>query len=244
MDSFWTTYSNYIIGIPTAILAILAVWISLRQWKKKRLEYSVIANESLLSYHDYLREELIIFFKNKKIKNLTLLHIEFENAGNEEILESDFYSQIIIYLGEQDMIIKVEIDDNMNLGVKAEVMQNTIHIDPLLLNPKDKFSLKILIDKEEKNMEFYTDCRIAGVEKVRLRPEINNELFYRLKLFILWALLIIYGFVFVAITYSYNVLNILYNNDLNTMIIFLISVPVIVFSFAALFGKYFSAFRK
>lgn len=83
-SSFWST-SN-IIGIPGLVLAAIAIpvslWIYFKQKNKKRLEYKVIANERLLSYHKDLEKELEITFKGERINNLLLLNLKFINSGN------------------------------------------------------------------------------------------------------------------------------------------------------------------
>lgn len=171
-NSFWVNYGEYIVGIPALIIGTaVTIWIFIRQKNIKKLEYRIIANESLLSYHKDLEKDLVILFKDKKIDNLAFLLLEFENTGNISIIKSDFDSNLDIKFKNYTAIFGIELINiypkNIDLNTIREI--DSFSIEPYLINPKDKFSVKILYDN--KSFDYEINARIAGVKEITKASE-------------------------------------------------------------------------
>lgn len=166
MDSFWLQYSDYIVGIPAIVLAIVAIWISLKQSRSKKLTYKIITKENLLSYSKEAQGKIEIFFDKNKIDALSLLVIEIQNAGSLPILKSDFDENLKIDFSSTILNNEVIQKEPKSLDIKTEVNENKSIIEffPFLFNPKDKFLIKFLLNTENPN--FSLDCRIIGLKKI------------------------------------------------------------------------------
>ncbi|MFN7115358.1 MAG: hypothetical protein ACK4TA_01080 [Saprospiraceae bacterium] len=174
MDSFWTQYSDYIVGIPAIVVSTaVAVWLFFKQKDIKRLSYIIRANENLLSYKKDLKKDLIILYKNQEIDNLFLLEIEFENMGNTPILKTDFDSNLKIIFRKTTSILSSEIGESFpkKLEISIKQLENQIEILPLLINPGDRFSLKFLLNENLRDVFFDIESRIAGVNKINITPQ-------------------------------------------------------------------------
>lgn len=196
MDSntFWTS-SNILTIIGIIVGAIIALWIFFKQKNRKRLEYKVIANESLLSYHKDVEKDLVILFQDKRIDNLALLILEFKNTGNIPVLKSDFESPLGINFKTPTRVFGTEVINAYpkNLDAFAIIELGGISISPCLINPKDKFSVKIIYDV--KKVDYEIDARIAGIQNIEQTKQQINVIE---KLAIIFVLMMFAGLLWIA----------------------------------------------
>jgi hypothetical protein len=207
MDSFWTTYSDYIVGIPALFISTaVAVWVFIKQKNVKRLEYKILANESLISYSKKIEDELVVTFGGKKVKNLLLLNLEIINSGNTPILKSDFDSNVRISFPDVNAILSIKaepIDPNYQypeIFIEVDSKKGRhIEVLPLLMNPMDSFSIKFLIDTDAKEVHFDIASRIVGIKSIQDNSNKNYRKSLRTFGFIYSFLLV--GFLF-SITFN------------------------------------------
>ncbi len=197
MDSFWTQYDSYILFVPTAILSIVAIWYTRKQLQKKRLEYKIVANENLLSYSQDLEKDLIITYKNNKVNNLVLFSILIQNTGNIPILRGDFDSDIKIQFVSINSIISAELtgDGLSNFDLVIDPKFKTLSIPPLLINPRDKIIMKVLIDSNSEMPFFVIESRIAGISKIK-KEEYSKRL-NSLSIGLIISFIILLCFIFI-----------------------------------------------
>ena len=182
-SSFWNVNITLLGLILTAIGIVIAIvipfWIYLKQKNIKRLEYKVLANESLLSYHKDLENNLKIIYLGQEIKTLSLLNLEFINTGNVPIQRSDFDQNIRISSPLCSSVISAVADcispNYQDPIISGPVEQtNYIEIHPLLINQNDHFTIKFLIDTNTKNINYDIDSRIIGIKKIeKFKERIN-----------------------------------------------------------------------
>ncbi|HFJ9506652.1 MULTISPECIES: hypothetical protein [Bacillus cereus group] len=130
----------------------------LKNRKRKRLEY-VILNKTPL--FNQLHSKMKIYFNNQEIKEGACLSIlTIENIGNEPIREDEFEKSKPLKInfirgdGAQAKIFDVEIYKSNPLEFDVEFeyteLEGTLAIKPILFNPKDYITLKLISTEFEK----------------------------------------------------------------------------------------------
>lgn len=140
-DPIW----QFIIGIIT-----LTVTVSLaaRSYSKS-ISYEIIAKTSLVNVASTSDKNRIRIFLDKKlIRNADLLLVKISNTGLLPIKTNDFESPLILSLGESARILDSEIYNfsPADLQIAYSTEKREIKVDPLLLNPKDSFTIKIIAE--------------------------------------------------------------------------------------------------
>jgi hypothetical protein len=157
-DPIW----QVVIGIITLVATI---WLAARSYSKK-LSYEIIAKTSLVSLAPASDENRIrIFLDKKPIKNAELLLVKITNTGLLPIKSNDFESPLFLSLGKSAKVLDTEIYNfsPANLQIKFSTQNNVIEIDPVLLNSRDSFTVKIIA---ESLSEIELNGRIVGVKDI------------------------------------------------------------------------------
>ena len=115
--------------------------------KQKRLGYSV--DTVPLVESDAVEGSLRIFFNDTELDNAFLIFIDIENIGSAAIPKSDFEVPLHVRMAENTRIVSAELTDS-NLREYAPIVETieegTLRISPVLLNPGDHFSVRLLVD--------------------------------------------------------------------------------------------------
>ena len=167
---------SFSIEILLGCLAVIAaitvpLIIYFLQKSKKRLAYEIVSNTQLVGVKSEVQNKIKIYYENKLVENVHLLLIRIINNGNQSISIGDFAKRIDINLGNNLNILTCEIlrqyPDNLDINVIK--MVDSIEIEPLLLNPKDNFTIKILLSDYKENFE--VSARIEGISKIEVYKE-------------------------------------------------------------------------
>jgi hypothetical protein len=154
-----------------AILALIAIAISILvfklQRKRKRLSYNIVIDTPLLSVREDIEGKLKITYQRKRVKNIRLVEINFSNTGNVPITTSDYERPLKVCYGDAASILTAEISnvEPSNLCATITSDTNSYTISPVLLNPKDSISVRVLLSDYDRN--FTIDTRIIGIFKVQ-----------------------------------------------------------------------------
>jgi hypothetical protein len=164
-DPVWQSL-GVIVG---AVLALVAIIISLRQWQRKSLVYEVISKENIVRVADHsVGSELQISYPGKPVKDLHLITVKFINSGNTEIRPEDYVRQVSLNFGENSEILGNKIleqePNNLGLKINHEKSQEALLVDPVLLNRRDFFTIQALVTGFQ---SVNTNGRIAGVTRIR-----------------------------------------------------------------------------
>lgn len=159
-----------VIQIVSAVVTILslfaAIYFYLRGRKIKMLSYFIMDNFEIVQVAEKLKDRIEIFVDGKKATKCYLKAIKFINNGNEPIQVSDFNKPIKLYFGEEAEIYEYTITgikpDNLEVEITNHI--NSLEIMPLLLNPLDSFSLRVLVNSTD---ELNVTGRIAGVPEIK-----------------------------------------------------------------------------
>ena len=143
---------NFSIEILLGFLAVIAaitvpLIIYFLQKSKKRLAYEVVSNTQLVGVKSEVQNKIKIYYENKLVENVHLVSIRLINSGNQPISIEDFARPINIKLGSNTNILTCEVLEKnpKDLDIVISKMQNSVKIQPLLLNPNDSLTLNILL---------------------------------------------------------------------------------------------------
>lgn len=147
---FLKQYVVTILGI--IISATIAITIYLKNKKRKELGYKITSYKPIVGK---LNKDIKIFYKeeNEITDTLHTVTVTFTNIGNEPIKREDFDKSVKIILKKDDslgepVVYDVSVDEKKPKDIEVEVYNNKFGEEvgflPLLLNPKEEFSLNIL----------------------------------------------------------------------------------------------------
>lgn len=187
MIEFLKEWGDYIATFfGTIVAAYVAIRLSRQQTKDKKLAYKVITSEDILSYSQDIQDNLEINYNNQRVDNLSLFIVSIINIGGIPIEKSDFEDRIYLEFDSNDAIVDAEVTNckPKNLNIQIQEYQNSIGIEPCLINPKDKFDLKILLKNEVGNYSF--DVRISGISEIEeLKAEESESMSLNWMIYIL-----------------------------------------------------------
>ena len=159
-----------LVGVVLAGLSLLAtIVIFLLQKNKKRISYEVLAKTSLRTTREKLEGKIKILYYDKEVTNVKFVEIKIINTGNIGIPATDYERPLTIRFAESTTILSAEVIETNpdTLTTSTSVDNSDIIIQPILMNSKDYFVLKIITSNLDED-DFRVDARIKDV------PEINR----------------------------------------------------------------------
>jgi hypothetical protein len=174
-----------------ALIGILAIMLSLyifkRQGRLKKLSFEIITNSALVNVKDDVKSKMQILFDNKPVNDLRLLIIRIINSGNEPIVKSDYETPINVEFSDKSEVLETDVIKVLPESMKVQIGNKgkAISIEPLLLNPGDSITIKILLTNLHGNLNVF--CRIAGVKEItRLGSDNSSISTFRTDLFFVY----------------------------------------------------------
>ncbi len=161
--------------IVPVIIAIVALWPQLNDFlKKKSLSYTVIESSKLLQNKGSIESQAKIIIGENTFTNPYVSYLEIENTGDIPIKKDDFEKPIFITTSSTNLLLYNVVDKfPNNLDVKLDNKDDTLVIEPLLLNAGDKIKIQFVSD-EKPVFDVFT--RIIGIREVK-------KLFVKIKPF-------------------------------------------------------------
>lgn len=150
-----------------AILTAITIALYFQWWRnRKKLSYDVLTKTSLLFASAEIKNELQVLYKGEPVEHLYLLVIKIINDGYQPIKKDDFEKPLSFIFSENSEFISFEIVRTQpnNLNVETSLKGNKLFIEPLLLNSKDSFEIKLLLNSDIAS--FNPDARIVGVKAI------------------------------------------------------------------------------
>lgn len=149
-------------------IAAIVVSFAIYRWQRQRraLTYHVKSAYPLLKSTEELQGRLSVQVDGVAIRNIDVMFLEVQNAGNQPISRNDFDVPFAIEFKPPTYIISAVVDSEepSNLGVNLEVVEHKVTLRPILLNPSDKFTLKLLLSSDSK--EYRVLGRVIGVKDI------------------------------------------------------------------------------
>ncbi|TPF18445.1 hypothetical protein [Priestia megaterium] len=146
----------------TLVTSTIAITIYFKNKKTKQLSWDIYSWSPIVTK---LNHDIKIYYKDIKeiTDDLNMVLIKFKNTGNEPIKKDDFENDLFLKLLDSK-VYDVNVSETKPEGLPIEVYKDenevVIGIKPLLLNPKDEFTIKLLTDKLIP--EFMISTRIVG----------------------------------------------------------------------------------
>jgi hypothetical protein len=185
--SFSDLWESPVWSVGATILTALAIGVSIyffiKQRQRKRLTYGVTITE-LVSVHGDAKDKIEIFYEREIVERVHLVEVTLKNTGNVAIPASDYEVPFSVGLGEGAEVLTAEVVRTEPAGLTAELefvkeprerdrnadeqsvenVASTVTLKPLLLNPGDQLTIKILVADFVGEPEF--DHRIIGVSRL------------------------------------------------------------------------------
>lgn len=180
MTDSMLAFGALVVGILTLGATI---FIYLRQRTKKRLVYEVITNGALITTNYEIPEiqRIKIYLGERPVKDVKLVVLRFANIGNVPIRSVDIEEEVYLDFGSVAEIINAEvveaINDSLKTSIELKVNKGRITLSKFLLNDKDWFSLKLLINQFTEALP-QPRGRIIGIQDIELsvpEPTTRNE---------------------------------------------------------------------
>jgi hypothetical protein len=152
------------LGAVLAVVSILlAIFLYFRSRQKKSLSYEVISQYPLISVDDEIKGRLKILLDGMSVQDVHLLIIKLINNGNVAVTASDYERPLNLNFSGETEVISANIAESSpkNLIPTITKSNKSVTFNPILINPNEFFTLKILVTRY--NNLFNVDDRIAGV---------------------------------------------------------------------------------
>lgn len=157
------------VGVILAILAIFAsIAIYRLQKLNKKLSYEILARTNLLTHREELENKIQVLYDGNPVQALTVFVIRIWNAGREPIRSDDFERPLSFHIVEPAEILTVAVTaispESLNPQLSFET--RTLTVSPLLLNPKDTLTIKVLVS-DASALSMKPDARIVGISRIQ-----------------------------------------------------------------------------
>lgn len=163
-DSTWQ-----FVGVVIAVVALIIAVISLaHQLRRKSLFVTVKGYQRLVDAELAKSDgDLSVTFKGKVVNKLSTLSLCFANNGSIPIASDDFDSPIEVSFKNNPKFLRAHVSGASpeHLPVHVNIEGGLLAISPLLLNPKDEFTIEILLE----NMPDRTPYDVTPSIKSRIR---------------------------------------------------------------------------
>lgn len=155
--------------------------------RKKELAFHIRTITPIANKPQDIAEKLEILFEGKRINDAHLIEVKLSNSGNVPIAPEDFVDNVSVAFGNEARVIVAERAraNPEGLPLDIEHNDNLVQVKPLLLNPKESFVLRALVDGEYNACRPAISCRIKGlnlvdIEKRRSREQVGIGIFMAL----------------------------------------------------------------
>jgi hypothetical protein len=157
-----------------AAIAILALLVGFFQRRRKRLSYQLVSKTALLTRSEEIAGRLSVRFESREVHNVFLKVIRIKNHGNVPIESKDFETPLALSFGSDAEVLSVAVVDQRPDDLTPALNSNggSCFLAPLLLNPGDYVTVKILVSGTESQTN--VAGRVVGVTKVHRLPSASQ----------------------------------------------------------------------
>ena len=172
-----------VIGVVLAGLTlVVTIIIFLLQKNKKRISYEILAKTALLTTREKLEGKIKILYNDQEVKDVKFIEVKIINSGNIGIPATDYERSLKFRFPKTTNILSTEVIETYpdTLTTNISVDKSDIIVEPILMNSKDYFILKIIASNADKG-DFKVDVRIKDVAEIKRVGDSSQ--------FLVWALL-------------------------------------------------------
>lgn len=134
-----------VLGGISVIVALATLWVMMRPTHRLAYEKETV---SLIAVDSSIAGRVRVLLEDRKVENLTLVRVRIVNIGRQPIRIEDYSDPIQIQFQGDTQLVSAEIEEvnpsDLKPLLNLDAPADAIGIDPLLLNPRDAFTLKLL----------------------------------------------------------------------------------------------------
>jgi hypothetical protein len=150
--------------VVAAAAFVLDYLIFRRGRRRKKLSYQV-EHDQLLRVHDTARDVVTILFDGEPVRNIHFVSTQIVNDGDVPIVDSDFRSSLSLkFDGATVLTSDITAVSPRNLDPVITQTATGVTVEPLLMNPGDRFTVDMLVDSARVRPQ--VDARVVGVREV------------------------------------------------------------------------------
>lgn len=149
------------------VLAIIALVVTIRQNKRKKLSYQILYSQPLVDISSQIKNDLKITYKGQEVEQLNILTVKIINNGGISIRSGDFEEQIVFKMRNAKSIVSYAISDTRPSNLKTSINHDNgrLLVAPLLLNVGEYFTIQTIFDGPDRNFEL--TARIEGISEIK-----------------------------------------------------------------------------
>jgi hypothetical protein len=154
---------------------VIPIWLWQVDLDAKNLSLKIVSTTSLSPNGSASMEGVRVTLDDKSLEIPYVSVLEIENTGSRPITQSDFESPISLSVSPPATVVKAQIKDTNPVDLKPTISVSNAQIllNPLLLNPKDRFQITILTAGALP--DFAVRSRVAGVSTVLLTDTVVSR---------------------------------------------------------------------
>lgn len=153
-DSAWQAIGA-IIGLIALIVSTLVAYdIYTRSNPVAHMTVRELYNFNPFSFSETMQERLTLLIDGREVESVRVYYYSISNSGRNPIRPSDFVKPIQVSVDKPWQLLAVDTDWSWpsDLEVKwNEVLTNTFEIEPLLLNPDDRFDVAFFLTNPQED---------------------------------------------------------------------------------------------
>lgn len=136
----------------------------------KELKISLV-NSVIEKYSESIEKTL----SSNLADSISIIDIEVKNSGNQPLIKPDFSTELTFNTGSLELLdFKILNPKPTNLHIDfRRLYKNEIRLNPILFNPKDKFTVQIKTNGVIDTL--FSDVRIIGARKINLNITKNIQ---------------------------------------------------------------------
>lgn len=163
---------NLVVAAVSVVIAFVGISLTLYLRNRKGLSYEVVTNVPVIRVRRDARDDIEIRYKGTPVQDVQLVTIRIRNSGNTPIRPDEFFGSVTIRIRGQmlasDIIETIPSGLLINGGGGSSPNECHIQFEPLLLNPGDSITYKVLLTNYSGSDEdISVTGRIAGVKAIR-----------------------------------------------------------------------------
>jgi hypothetical protein len=170
----WATLIIGALGVILTVVVALAVYWRTKRSTEKALAYDYTSAKLLATEHAF-GGELKIFLSGIEVQDASLVSVTLRSTGGASISKGDFEEKVTVrFLGAKSVhpvqftdLNPPELKPTLSSVEDGDRYPDAVAIEPLLLNPGDRFTLLALVGSF--GGEVKLTGRITGVSRIEQR---------------------------------------------------------------------------
>lgn len=163
------TIINIVVAVVVTIVTVVTTFLITRYFQQKKGLDCILEEEvPVLTVSEEVGSDIKITYKNRQVKNLSILLVTLEGTGNTPITEEDIKEPIIFNFSNQVGLLSAEITDPQNsvFSLKPDLSNKKVGFVTKGINPGQKIKIKFLLTEYDNS--FNVTGYILGVKEINI----------------------------------------------------------------------------